>query len=146
MSGAERTGRRDLLMSRWHRVDSIRRYMHTADASKLERIDIDYAAACPRCHRTIALIEEKNSAKSPAGFSTRNTELLANDAKIPAYCVTYICTCGITGDKHETTDSCDVSSIQLMQVAPMQGEVRTMQPRVYAYWLLALRTTHQCER
>ncbi len=144
MSGRERTGRRDLLMSRWHREESIRRWLTAAQAAKLERIDIDSAEACPYCHHTIALIEEKNSARSPGSFSVRNTVLLADDAKIPAYCVTYLCICGISGDSHETKDGCDVTSIQLLQVAPIRGEIQNMKPAVYAYWLHSLRVTHVC--
>jgi hypothetical protein len=144
VSDAERTGRRDLLMSRWHRKESVGRWLTKTQAAMLEKIDIDSAEACPFCHHTIALIEEKNSTRSPESFTTRNTRLLADDAKIPAYCVTYTCVCGVAGEGHETRDECDVARVQLMQIAPVRGEVQRMQPECYAKWLLSLREACEC--
>jgi hypothetical protein len=143
MSDCERTGRRDLLMSRWHRPKSVRRWLSAAEAAMLERIDLDYLAACPFCHHAVALIEEKNSASSPATFSTRNTANLASDAGVPAFCVTYTCVCGVTGDVHETRNDCDIASVQVQQVWPEVGSVTKMEPGDYARWLLTLRIEHK---
>lgn len=144
MSSKERTGRRDLLYSTWHREESFRRFMTPVEAAKIEQIDIDSAEACPFCHKTLALVETKNSEYPPSRFPTRNTALLARDAGIPAFCVTYTCACGVTGESHETKDGCDIAHLQRQQIAPVLGEVIQHEPREYAIWLLALRERCQC--
>lgn len=142
MSGAERTGRRDLLYSGWHRPARIRRHIGAVAAAALEMIDIDDVESCPTCHRTLALIETKNSSNDPLSFPTYITEQLAIEAGLPAFCACYTCVCGVTGDKHETRDGCDIAEFRVQQIAPERGELLHMTPRNYAYWLHAFRTLH----
>ena len=142
MSDAERTGRRDLLYSRWHRPAAIRRYVGAVKAAQLEMIDLDSLESCPICHMPLALGETKNSLNDPAAFTARNTVNLANEAKVPAFVVCYSCTCGVTGQRHETADDCDIAEFRVRQVAPEEGSTIPMRPNVYAYWLHAFRTEH----
>ena len=144
MSDKERTGKRDLLYSTWHRKQSFTRYMSAKEAAMVEMIDIDHAEACPFCHKTLALNESKNSLRSPKEFSSRNTANLARQAGIPAFVTTYVCVCGVIGESHETREGCDIASLQLQQVAPLVGEVIPQSPEQHATWLLQLRSTCGC--
>jgi hypothetical protein len=142
MSGNERTGRRDLLYSRWHRTNSTSRFIGGVRASHLEMIDLDDVESCPTCHRTVALIETKNSSSDPVSFPVYITANLAADASRPAFCVCYTCVCGVTGDKHQTCDSCDIAEFRVQQIAPDLGDLLHMTPRAFAYWLHAFRVQH----
>lgn len=143
MSDRERSGRRDLLYSGWHRPQRISRFITRVQAAQLEMVDLDDVESCPTCHRTLALIETKNSANDPGSFPAYITATLAIDAGIRAFCVCYTCTCGVTGDKHETRDGCDIAEFRVQQIAPLgAAEVLHMTPAVYAYWLHAFRIEH----
>lgn len=142
MSGSERSGRRDLLYSGWHRVERMREFIGGLKARHNKMIDLDDVEYCPTCNRALVLIETKNSANDPASFPTYVTATLAIDAGICAFCVCYTCVCGVTGDKHETSDGCDVAEFRVRQIAPGPGETLRMTPEAYAYWLYAFRVDH----
>lgn len=142
MSHTERTGRRDLLYSRWHRPAQIRRYVGGVKAAQLEMIDLDSIETCPICHMPLALGETKNSSRDPNSFPSRNTANLAVKAGIPAFVVCYTCVCGVTGEKHETQDDCDITEFRVQQIAPDRAAAVSMRPNVYAYWLYAFRAEH----
>lgn len=142
MSDHERSGRRDLLYSGWHRPAEIRRYIGAVKAAQLEMIDVDSLESCPVCHKPLALGETKNSSKEPSAFSARNTVNLASEAQIPAFVVCYTCICGVTGEKHETREDCDIAEFRVQQRWPVLEAVICMTPNVYAYWLYAFRVDH----
>ena len=142
MSDGERTGRRDLLYSGWHRPQRVREFIGGAKAAHLLMIDLDSVEYCPTCHRTLVLIETKNSSSDPASFPVYVMTALAAEAGLRAFCVCYTCVCGVTGDKHETRPGCDIEEFRVQQVAPQQGELLHMTPRAYAYWLHAFRVEH----
>lgn len=146
MSDRERSGRRDLLYSRWHRSGSLAKagYMPMRDAVKLECIDIDWCETCPYCHQPLALIETKNSAKPPTSFTATITAKLAAAARIQAFCVTYICVCTVDGDQHETLLGCTIESFQRQQIEPYSSRVESFSPAEYAGWLLSLRKLCKC--
>lgn len=147
MSDQERTGRRDLLYSRWHRPEHISRFFEGGLIPRLlKMIDLDAIEYCARCRKVLALIETKNSSNDPEHFPSYITAGLAGDASVPAFTVCYTCRCGITGDKHETKQDCDIAEFRVQQVAPGTGELMHMQPKVYAYWLHSFREAHHCAR
>lgn len=134
MSHHERTGRRDLLYSGWHRPSRIRRYVDAVTAAKLLAVDIDWCEACVHCSRPLALVETQESRRTPKPATI--TGRLAVMAGIPAYSVSYT----------PTDDGGDIAEFRVRQVAPERGDPLVMTPAVYAYWLWGLRRTHDCAR
>lgn len=134
MSQGERTGIRDLLYSRWHRYASIKRFVGIRVAAQLKVIDIDWCEACNACDMPVALIETQCSESKPK--PARITTNLARLAGVPAYSVSYT----------RSDDGEDIELFQVQQIAPEIGDVLSMLPSVYAYWLWSLRDSHRCQR
>ena len=132
MSHGERTGFRSLLYSGWHRRDRVSRFLGRAQAARLSMIDIDWCEYCYYCSGPIALIETQESRSRPK--SARVTQKLARMAGIRAYSVSY----------RSTEDGEDIELFQVQLIEPEVGEVMTMQPNVYAYFLWSLRNVHTC--
>lgn len=132
MSHAERTGIRSLIYSGWHRPASIGRYVGKVTAAKLCMIDIDACEYCCYCGNPVALIETQESENSPKPARVMTT--LAAMAGIPAYSVSV--------EVHPENSS--VVMFRVRRLGPSVGDVTVMLPKVYAYWLLALRDHHNC--
>jgi hypothetical protein len=130
MSQAERTGVRDLLYSRWHRQDSINRFIGIRSAAMLKVVDIDWCEACQFCSQPVALIETQESKRAPKAATI--TQNLADLSKLPAYSVSY----------EPSADGRDIDGFAVQMIAPSLGEVARMMPYQYAKWLLALRDEH----
>jgi hypothetical protein len=130
MSFHERTGHRDLAMSRWQRPQNIRR--HLPDwrwASLLPQIDIDSLQVCPFCAARLAMIEYQESARAPK--AAQWTQGLAEDAGVPAFSLSYM-----------TDGDGDVTHFRLRQLSPTRTATANMTPRRYARWLCDLRRDH----
>jgi hypothetical protein len=131
MSQQERTGTRDLLYSRWHRYEQIRRFLPVRVAAMLKAIDVDWCEACHFCNAPVALIETQQSTRNPKPAAV--TARLAQMAGIPAFSVSYTAT---------SADD-DIGSFVIQRIAPDATEdAVTMEPATYACWLLGLRLEH----
>lgn len=93
-------------------------------------IDVDSCEACCYCKEPVALIETQASKEAPK--AARITAALARLAHIPAYSVSY----------EPDADGGDIVTFQVRQIQPPDPKVVVMLPKVYAYWLLALRDQH----
>lgn len=133
MSLHERTGARDLTYSRWHRPDSIGRYIDRRAASQLTMIDIDAVEVCAHCRRPIALIETKHSAAQV--IAATFTVALAQMAGIRAYLVRY-----------RTDDTDDIVGFRVQQLEPFCEDSVDWTPQQYADFLVRLRSErhHNC--
>jgi len=132
MSSRERTGVRDLRYSRWHREDSVRRYLTAREAWSLGYIDIDDCEFCRHCKVPLALIETQVSDGQPKAAPV--TARLAWLAGIPAYSVSVV-----PGDVEE------IALFRVQQIAPTRGSVEPMLPGAYARLLRGFRDRHLCE-
>jgi len=132
MSSRERTGSRDLRYSKWHREDSVRRYLTAREAWSLGYIDIDDCEYCRHCKAPLALIETQVSDGTPKGAPV--TAELARIAGVPAYSVSVV-----AGDAEE------IALFRVQQIAPVRGSVESMLPGVYARLLLGFRDRHLCD-
>lgn len=133
MTHAERTGKRSLLYSGWHRPDSTARYLGRIAASKLCMIDIDSCEYCCFCKAPVALVETQESTHAPKSAAV--TAALARMAGLPAFSVS------LTPDQAKA----DIVLFRVRQLTPDVGDVMDMGPAEYAAWLLALRGRHVCK-
>ena len=143
MSQQERTGWRPLLYSRWHRSESVRRFIGSSPAARLKAIDIDWCEACPYCNRPLALIETEKSATKTRPKDAPITVNLARAAGIGAYSVIYVPSlpllrCADCGREHEDPAD-DVLRFYVRRLHPECSVIADMSPGGYAAWLLALR-------
>lgn len=133
MSMEERTFKRNLLYSQWHRSANISRFLPQEVADSLGMIDIDAAEYCRDCYVTFALIETQVSHNPPK--SARVTQKLAEDAGKLAYSVSIVP--NAAGD--------DIELFRVRRIQPYRDTVWEMSPQVYAEFLVALRADHRCE-
>jgi hypothetical protein len=134
VSTRERTGVRDLTYSKWHRAESVARFLTLSRAAKLTMIDIDGCEYCCYCSVTLALIETQNSTRGPKPATV--TKRLARDAGKSAYSVSYT----------PNDDSSDITGFAVRQLWPETGLSFEASPTEYAEWLESLRTEHFAER
>jgi hypothetical protein len=131
VSSEERTGRRDLTYSGWHREDVIRSYGLTRyQAWLLGLIDIDGCEYCRHCREPLVLIETQVSARAPKPAPV--TAVLAKRAGIPAYSVSIELVGG------------EPVMFRFRRLEPPLDTIKEMEPREFAWWLLSLRTEHEC--
>lgn len=133
MSDHERTGERDLTYSKWHRQDSVSRYIPGDAAWGLGLVDIDGCEYCRACGKPLALIETQASAREPK--TARVMQELAAMAGIDAYSVSY----------QKGRDG-EIELFRVRQVHPGQGVVQVMLPNIYAVFLHSLRINHRCAK
>jgi hypothetical protein len=131
----ERTGKRDLTYSAWHRPDRIRAYLGPRRAAQLTVIDIDWCEYCAVCREPVALIE---TARDDRGNRTVKpatvTFKLAKKAAVPAYVVLY----------SAAGEGVDASLKDFrVQQAGQTGWV-AMSPSQYAEFLWSLHESHRC--
>jgi hypothetical protein len=112
-------------------VRSIRRYgLDARQAYLLGLIDIDGCEYCRHCCEPLALIETQVSARAPKSATV--TARLAKRAGIPAYSVSI-----------ELGDGEPVM-FRFRRLEPPMDAITEMEPREFAWWLLSLRTEHEC--
>lgn len=131
MSDRERTGSRDLSYSRWHRTDSLSRFIDARVAFRCKVIDIDWCEYCADCRMPLALIETQNSKASPKDANVMSQ--LAKLAGVPAYSVSYW-----------TDDGGDVAGFRVRRLEPEPGPAVEKTPAEYAEFLEFLRLAHPC--
>lgn len=130
MSERELRGERDLTYSRWHRTESMKRFLPEGQAKACGMIDIDDCEYCRTCGETVALIETKRW-----GYvrqSERVTATLAARAQVPAFLVVY-----------KPTETGDIEKFSVRQIHPPAPPV-VMDPAEYAAWVYGLRARHSC--
>jgi len=128
MSHAERSGKRDLTYSGWHRPASIRRYLGFRVASLLTVIDIDWCEACGYCGEPMALIETQEGNRPPK--SAPIMRRLAERAGLPAFSVSYVV---------------EDALIVAFRVRDLNGgDEQRLAPQEYADWLVSLRGEYPC--
>lgn len=132
MSLDERTGKRDLLYSGWHRTQSIRRFLPYRVAATLKVVDIDWCEACHWCSEPVALIETQESDRGPKPAVI--TQNLARLAGLRAFSVSY----------HRGEDG-DIDYFYVKQIAPASPWNTQMRPEEYAGFLAALRDQHNID-
>lgn len=131
MSEHERTGKRDLLYSSWHRTDALKRYIGHREAFACAVIDIDWCEWCRKCKQPIALVEMQHSAYAPKDAPI--TAALARIAGIIAYSISY----------RTTSDDLDIEAFQVRQLVPIRSAVEQMTPGDWARVLYGMRLTHE---
>ncbi len=134
MSNEERTGRRSLLYSGWHRPSSITRYVGRLAAAKLCMIDVDACEYCCYCRTPLALIETQESNGKPKAAPV--TATLARMAGIPAFSVSV--------QVNQTGLVSEIVGFCVQMITPQLGAIVRMNCAEYATWLLALRGPHAC--
>lgn len=135
---AERSGKRELTYSAWHRPPSLKRFMSIVDAARCGMVDIDdceYEADNGNTPR--ALIETAHDVGQtfkPA-FVTGN---LATLAGLPSYVVLFT-----PGDSVNPGARFGEPDITQFRVAhwDRQSDWTTLSPQEYADFLLSLRTS-----
>lgn len=132
MSLHERWGTRDLTYSRWHRPESISRYIPAADALRLDMIDLDAIEVCHDCRQPLMLLELARDIGQPYKATTILREL-ALRANAPAA----LCFYTVDG-------SHDIARFRIRSVQPPNPHEHIVTPVQYARWLHSLRTRHSC--
>lgn len=134
MTLEERSGKRDLVYSGWHRPSRIKRFLDPRKAARLGMIDIDACEYCAACKAALALIEVKHH-KAPVKTATV-TLGLGQDANVPVFLVCYV--------PDESAE--DIKAFQWKQLwPPPQPPARDLTLREYAEWLWSLRESHECK-
>lgn len=132
MSQEERTGHRDLTYSRWHRQQSVKRYLGVERAAKLSMIDIDDVEYCWACKEPLLIIETAcaNGVKCKTALVS---EAVARRSQLPAAIVLY--TVDPSGE--------DIASFHVRRLQPQADkDWEVMNPSQYAEWLWSFREEH----
>lgn len=132
MTLQERSGERDLAYSRWHRPESIGRFLPRTQARTLTAIDVDSIEVCQACSRPLMLLEVARDVGQTFKPTTILVEL-ARRSDVPAALVFYLA--GPDGD---------IARFRVRQLAPNRTRELVLYPREYAAWLQSLRERHTC--
>lgn len=130
MSRYERTGKRSLAYSQWHRT-----LPHS-----VTMIDVDGLEYCQRCRAPLAVIEtarDVGQAVKPATVLRR----LAKAANVPAYVLLYTVDEG--AEQREDWVNC-IRSFRARRAHPDETEYRQMTPLQMAQLLVRIHTQHVC--
>ena len=122
MTRYEKTWKRDLTYSLWHR----------GLEDDITMIDIDSVEYCSTCFEPLALLELARD----VGQSHKPhivTKKPAEKAGLPAYVVFY-----------KVNEKGEIIQFRVRQVAPTEGEERIMTPEQYADFLRKLHRKHSC--
>ena len=134
MSDVERFGVRDLTYSRWHRVDSISRFVGREVAEELTYIDVDVLEYCRVCREPLLLAELARD----VGQNHKNTTvlvMLAKAANVPAIVVLY----RIAGE--------DIDRFRVKNLWPRRdSQWKYYRPDEFASRLWLIRERHRCYR
>lgn len=136
MSNLERTGRRNLLYSKWHRPASLRRFMSARDADSLAAIDIDFIEYCKRCGLPVAAVETQQSKRPPKDANV-TVALCQMADNLPCYSISYID--GPAEGADDVLDGRDVVHIRAKRLWPLPSLTREFTPEEWARHLLSLR-------
>lgn len=131
MSMDERSGKRSLTYSAWHRPNSIRRFLGIRVASWLTVIDIDWCEYCGSCKEPVALIETQEGNRPPKDAPVMRR--LAEKAGIPAYSVSYV------------VEDALIVEFRCRELVPGAVEQR-LSEQEYADFLVSLRCCHSIEK
>ena len=126
MTRFERTGRRDLTYSSWHR--GIEPYTQ----SDLPYVDLDAVEYCRKCDEPLALVELAQDVGQEFKATTVMRKLAAK-AGLPAYLVFY-----------KKGEDGDIVSFRVRQVRPQYTGFVEMTPDEYVSFLRSLRANHAC--
>lgn len=132
MSEQEGTGRRSLAYSRWHRTDSIARYVGMRDAFDLAMLDFDSVEYCRHCKGVVALVELAEGIHQTGKVATV-TQHAAQRLHVPAYIVLY-----------SAINDRDIGAIRARRIAPNVGNWADLSPRAWAEHLVKLHREHIC--
>jgi len=127
MTRWERTGKRDLTYSRWHRN------IEPMDRNSLPYIDIDAVEYCPICKQPLALLELAED----VGQEYKATTVLRKLAELsglPAFLVFY-----------RKDQSGRIVHFRLRQVSPIYKDWKSLTPNEYVAFLYYLRAEHVCK-
>ena len=134
MSDRERYGQRDLTYSRWHRIDSIQRYITHKEAWHLGMIDIDDCEYCRHCYEPLALIElaqDVGQEYKPSMVTAK----LAERANVPAFQVFY-----------SKTKAGDISEFRLTSLSNTDYADAVLGPCEFAQFLVSFHEKHSCPK
>ena len=132
MSLEEKSGRRDLSYSKWHRPDSIGRFVGgKAAANRLSMFDIDAVELCAECNEPLAIFELVQDHGQPMRKSTYWLEACARRMEVEAYLVFY-----------RVAEDGDVVRFTTRRLLPEPSRFKRMTPAGYAAFLVALRRRH----
>jgi hypothetical protein len=136
MSQNERTGTRDLTESRWHRSDSLARFMSKQEAESCGRIDIDCVWFGSRTYEPVALIEtarDDGNQNDKCASVTRNLARMCNPI-VHAFIVLY----KISEHKNPVDPKYnDIEMFRVKQIWPFNWyEFRTYSPEQHAKFIL----------
>lgn len=132
MSDRERYSQRDLTYSRWHRQDSIRRFLSDAEAYGLGMCDLDAIEYCryPGCGQFFAILE---TAQDVGQFKpTTILKTAAARMGVPAYLVYY-----------SPDGTGDIKQFRVFEVHPRRCPIGVLTPAEYARFLVRLRVGHE---
>jgi len=149
MPHEERTGKRSLTYSEWHRVKSIRRFAPEVVAARLTMIDIDgvfVEAKHPYDRKPVALVETVETGKSlkPTDYYYKNVNILyqlGKAANVPVFLVLY-------KPDHATRnpaapDHPDIAEFYIKEWWPNRSKKwKVCNPKQYANFLICLRQSH----
>jgi hypothetical protein len=131
----------DLAYREWHRPASISRYMSVSEADSLSLIDGDLIATCPRCRKTLLIMEvTRDYGQAKSG---RIIEELARDAGTSAALIWY--TQSRDPAATFTTKAgtfFDLTSFRVQRLWPPPRCVAVYDPPGWAAALLKLRRDH----
>jgi len=128
MTNVERTGRRSLAYSAWHRT------LTSAGRPELGFLDIDWIEFCSAdgCKRRLAIMELAFDDGRQDGKYAGQTEKLARDSNTPGYLVLY---------HTDTGGQLDAVRARCLWPTP-QADFTTYTPQRWATVLFGLRTCH----
>ncbi len=136
MSDKERYGERDLTYSKWHRMESTKRFLSAFEAWRLGMIDIDDVEYCRWCSMPLHLIETAMD----VGQQIKATTVTANLARfggLPVSRVFYKITNSGSNDK-------DIERFRVLRILGKDaGQEIVMAPREYARFLFSFHQDHE---
>ena len=130
MSQEERTGWRDLSYSRWHRTESMQRFMPRPVAEKMFMWDADFYEVCAYCGEAVALKEIQRSPGVPKAADKLCR--LGMRSHLPVYSISY----------WPSADDKDIDVFRVQRRYPYYEEVHEFTPEEYAWFIVRLRNDH----
>ena len=126
MSREERTGKRDLTFSQWHR----------SLPDFCTAIDLDFLEYCQQCREPLALIEIAQGHFS-IPKPTTVLRMLAVKANIRAYLVMY--------ELNKQAPHGLSTTMRLQRIFPDKSDIRTMDVEAVGKLIARLHTAHRCQ-
>lgn len=130
MSAIERYGTRDLTYSRWHRAESMKRFVSWEEAEQADMIDIDWLESCAACGNPLWLTETAQDVGQVK--SARYLTALAIRARVPCFLVLY------------TADEDGDIVLFRVRLTTSDEPMRELSPSQWAQIMSHLRGKHEC--